>query len=149
MGPRTKSYEFFDKRVVDPATFRWYPYEYTPSQDDVDMENMNECLVDPVKILFFLLLHVVNSSLTVRLLQFVKVVFSSPASPWQYVNIVYVFFFKVHSFHSFVLFFFFFSLFNLFVHSFSRSQRVEVTAVREFLRTRAEVTNPPRVSHDS
>ena len=41
MGPRTKRYALvFDKRVVDPDTFKSYPHGYTPSSfNDVDMEN--------------------------------------------------------------------------------------------------------------
>ena len=41
VGPRTKRYGLvFDKRVVDPDTFKSYPYGYTPSGfNDVDMEN--------------------------------------------------------------------------------------------------------------
>ena len=41
VGPRTKRYALvFDKRVVDPDTFKSYPYGYTPSSfNDVDMEN--------------------------------------------------------------------------------------------------------------
>ena len=41
VGPRTKRYGLvFDKRVVDPDTFKSYPYGYTPSVfNDVDMEN--------------------------------------------------------------------------------------------------------------
>jgi len=37
---RTKRYGLvFDKRVVDPASFKSYPYGYTPTLDDVDMLN--------------------------------------------------------------------------------------------------------------
>ena len=41
VGPRTKRYGLvFDKRVVDPDTFKSYPYGYKPSSfNDVDMEN--------------------------------------------------------------------------------------------------------------
>ena len=41
VSPRTKRYGLvFDKRVVDPDTFKSYPYGYTSSSfNDVDMEN--------------------------------------------------------------------------------------------------------------
>ena len=46
VGPRTKRYGLvFDKRVVDPDTFKSYPYGYTPSGfNDVDMENAETLL---------------------------------------------------------------------------------------------------------
>ena len=45
VGPRTKRYGLvFDKRVVDPDTFKSYPYGYMPSGfNDVDMENAETC----------------------------------------------------------------------------------------------------------
>jgi len=46
VGPRTKRYGLvFDKRVVDPDTFKSYPYGYTPSGFyDVEMENAEALL---------------------------------------------------------------------------------------------------------
>lgn len=46
VGPRTKRYGLvFDKRVVDPDTFKSYPYGYTTSGfDDADMENAETLL---------------------------------------------------------------------------------------------------------
>ena len=46
VSPRTKRYGLvFDKRVVDPDTFKSYPYGYTPSGfNDVDMENTETLL---------------------------------------------------------------------------------------------------------
>ena len=46
VGPRTKRYGLvFDKRVIDPETFKSYPYRYTPSGfNDVDMENAETLL---------------------------------------------------------------------------------------------------------
>ena len=47
VSSRTKRYGLvFDKRVVDPVTFKSYPYGYTPSTlDDADMANV-ETLLD-------------------------------------------------------------------------------------------------------
>ena len=46
VSSRTKRYGFvFDKRVVDPVTFKSYPYGYTPSTlDDADMANVETLL---------------------------------------------------------------------------------------------------------
>ena len=43
--PRTKQYGLvFDKRVVDPSTFKSYPYGYMADLDETDMVNVNALL---------------------------------------------------------------------------------------------------------